>query len=201
MEVLMESYIQNTGMLIILFSVLPIFIGARSCIRRGNGLLAIGVGLFTFSICNMCSEVLLPIPLFPPREPLEMQFVLDRILPNADQMRVNVYEISTYIVSLCYFLLFSFFLCVLFRSMRKLWKGMLVIAGVVVFCFFYTLLRTMFYDVSVYNYSIVMWITGLLVGYLSALALTRIFPDFFKKLLLAEWPKRKDKVSFEMDLD
>lgn len=197
----MKSTLENDISMIILWLLIALFFGVRSCIKRRNGLLAVAVGIFTFSICSIFGEIILPIPLY--YEPWEhftlevtvIPFQFDKYLGKMLEQRIPDF---------CYFLLFGFCLCAIFRPMRKFRKGSAVIATILAGSVAYILLRNLLYSMPVSyvdGYSIVLYVTGGFLGYALSFALAKIFPDFYRKLTLAEWPDQKRKATYRMDLE
>lgn len=185
----------------ILWLLIPLFVGVRSYMKRRNGLLAFIVGLFTFSICHIVREFILPIPFF--YEP-DANFVLERSITYLEFDEYLWEMLSERIWVFFYFLLFAFFLRSLFRPMQKIWKALLVmvplLAGIVGYC----LLRNLLYSTVVANvdcYSITMGLLGAILGYLLSLLLGKFCPNLYEKMSLAHSSKGAKQVSYLVDLE
>lgn len=185
----------------ILGLLISLFVGVRSYMKRRNGLLAFIVGLFTFSICRIVGEFILPIPFF--YEP-DANFVLERSITYLEFDEYLWEMLSERIWVFFYFLLFAFFLRSLFRPMQKIWKALFVIvpmlAGIVGYC----LLRNLLYGTVVANvdfYSITMAMLGAVWGYLLSFLMGKFCLNIYEKMSLAHSPKRTKQVSYLVDLE
>lgn len=190
----------TVGMAILLL-LIPLLVGVCSYRKRRNGLLAFVVGIFTFSICHMVGEFILPIQFY--YEP-DTYFTLEsgvRFLYFDEYLWEMLMEKMGV---LCYFLLFAFSLRCLFRPMRKIRKWLLTVAIVFVGIVGYGLLRNLLYGTVVAHldcYSIAMGLAGALVGYLLSIMMEKFCPAIYKKMSLAESPKDERKVSYMVDLE